>query len=251
MLDFFDSDFFTVAYPILLTGMIITGYIIAAKYYLKKQVAWKASGIENGILGLFGLLISFTLLMSGNAQKERTNIIHQMGDGVAQMKIAADVLAPEDKAAVRAYLRRHIDLHLALYEKEIEQSSELVNQLNELNDGFWPTLHYKNDSVDFNQDIHTLLPIYNQLNSASFKLTYSYGERIPPLIYLLITLSSLLLAVLVGFMNGFYEKRHYLVPLIYLVIVSLMMQAIRDIDNPYKGSVKPRYENLKNLRTLL
>ena len=116
-------------------------------------------------------------------------MVHQMGDGVAQMKTAEDLLGPED------------------------------NQLNTLNEKFWPSLHYKNDSVDFNQDIHTLLPIFNQLNVSSFKLTYSYDERIPPLIY--------------------------------LVIVSLMMQAIRDIDNPYKGSVKPKYENLRNLRTLL
>jgi hypothetical protein len=251
MLDFFDSDLFTILYPLLLTGMIITGFIIASKYYFKRQVAWKPSGIENGILGLFGLLLSFTLLLSGNAQKERTIMVHQMGDGIAQMKTAADVLAPEDRVAVYAYLRRHIDLHLALYEKEITDSKQLINQLNTLNETFWSTLHYKNDSTEFNQDIHTLLPIYNQLNSASFKLTYSYGERIPPLIYLVITLSSWLLAILVGFMNGFYEKRHYLVPLIYLVIVGLMMQAIRDIDNPYQGSVKPKYENLKNLRTLL
>jgi hypothetical protein len=112
-------------------------------------------------------------------------------------------------------------------------------------------MHYKGDSVEFNQDIHTLLPIYNQLNAASFKLTYSYSERIPTIIYIVLTLASWLLAILVGFMNGFNEKRHYLVPLIYLVIVSLMMQAIRDLDNPYKGSVKPKYDNLKNLRTLL
>ena len=63
------------------------------------------------------------------------------------MKNAEDLLAPEDKTAVYAYLRRRMDLHPALYDK----------------------------------------------------------------------------------------------PLIYLVIVSLMMQAIRDIDNPYKGSVKPKY----------
>lgn len=251
MLDFFDSDLFTVLYPLVLISMIFAGFFIARKYYFKRQVTWKASGIENGILGLFGLLISFTLLMSGNAQKERTVMIHQMGDAVAQMKNAADVLAPEDEEAVYAYLRLHIDQHLALYRQEIVSASDLVDNLNNLNENFWPSLHYKNDSADFNKDVHLLLPIYNQLNSASFKLAYSYSERIPPLLYLLITLSSWLMAVLVGFMNGFNERRHYLVPLIFFVIVSLMMQAIRDIDNPYKGSVRPKYENLQNLRALL
>lgn len=251
MLDFLDSDLFTILFPLVLIGMIVAGYLIANIYYYKRQVTWKPSGIENGILGLFGLLLSFTLLMSGNAGKERTNIVHQMSDAVAQMKTAADVLAPEDTAAVYGYLRKHIDLHLALYDKGIAESRDLVDTLNKLNDGLWPSLHYRYDSVEFNQHIHTLLPIYNQLNAASFKLAYSYNERIPTLMYLLITLASWLLGLLVGFMNGFNEKRHYLVPLIYLVIVSLMMQAIRDIDNPYKGSVKPKYENLRNLRTLL
>lgn len=251
MHDFFDSDFFTVMYPVILAGMIIIGYWIAKKYYFKRQVTWKASGIENGILGLFGLLISFTLLMSGNAHRERTSIIHQVADGVAQMKNATDVILPEDRQYVYDYLRKTIDLHMALYDQEISRSNELVNDLNDLNEKFWPGLHYKDDSASFNQDIHALLPVYNQLNAASFRLAYSWSERIPPMIYLLLTLSSWLLAVLVGFMNGFTEKRHYLVPLIYFLIVGLMMQAIRDIDNPYKGSVKPKYENLKNLRSLL
>ncbi len=60
-----------------------------------------------------------------------------------------------------------------------------------------------------------------------------------------------LIGILVGFMNGFYEKRHYLVPLIFVVIVSLMVQSIRDLDNPYGGTIRPQYDNLKDIRSLI
>ena len=64
---------------------------------------------------------------------------------------------------------------------------------------------------------------------------------------LLLIISSLIVGLLVGFMNGFEDKKHYLVPLIYIVIVSFTMQSIRDLDDPLKGTIRPSVSNLEAL----
>lgn len=74
MTPFIDSTLFAFIYPIVLIGSVLAGYLVARYRYHDKNIAWKASGIENGIIGLFALLLSFTLLMSGNIQRERTAI---------------------------------------------------------------------------------------------------------------------------------------------------------------------------------
>jgi len=57
--------------------------------------------------------------------------------------------------------------------------------------------------------------------------------------------------LLVGFLNGFHKGRHILVPLLYIILVTLTMHAIRDLDNPLKGGIRPEYKNLLDLRTAI
>lgn len=43
----------------------------------------ETSGTENAIIGFYGLLLSFTLLSSGNANRERNNLVHQHADALS------------------------------------------------------------------------------------------------------------------------------------------------------------------------
>lgn len=161
-----------------------------------------------------------------------------------------DIFSIGSNDSIADYLRRHLQVHIAYYENKIDKPADLLTALDTLNENFWQGFSQQKDIVN-NERQMLFLPIYNQLNSYSYKLTYSYMERVPSLIIFLIIISSLLIGVLVGFMNGFHEKRHYLVPIIYVVIVSLMVQSIRDLDNPYAGTIRPNYDNLKDLKRLI
>ena len=99
---------------------------------------------------------------------------------------------------------------------------------------------------DVESDMQVIMPSLNKLNSSFYKMIYSYEERTP-----LIIISSWLIGYLVGFMNGFHEDRRFLVPLIYIILVGLTMQAIRDLDDPYRGSIQPSFENLVAVKELL
>ena len=63
---FLDSQFITIAYPILLTACVVIGYLIAKRKYVKKNKEWKATGIESAVIGIFSLLLSFTFLASND-----------------------------------------------------------------------------------------------------------------------------------------------------------------------------------------
>jgi hypothetical protein len=52
-------------------------------------------------------------------------------------------------------------------------------------------------------------------------------------------------------MNGFHKSRHILVPMLYLILVGFTMQAIRDLDNPMKGGIRPNYKNLLDIRNAI
>ena len=50
---------------------------------------------------------------------------------------------------------------------------------------------------------------------------------------------------LVGFMNAIKSKVHYVVPLIYFVMVALTIMVITDLNNPLTGLIKPNFHHLK------
>ncbi len=53
--------------------------------------------------------------------------------------------------------------------------------------------------------------------------------------------------MLVGFTNSAQETRHYFVPVLFVIISVLTIQAIRDLDNPELGFIRPNYGNLLDL----
>lgn len=203
MLLIIDSTIFSFLFPALVILSVVGGYFAARRFYTNKNITWKASGIENGIIGLFALLLSLTLLMSGNIQKERTVIVHQLADGIAQMKRTADLLPRPLQDSVNVYLSRHLDVHIAFFEEKINKPEILINNLNKIHGQFWKNVSRMEDSSK--QDVIPL-PVYNQLNSVSYKLAYSYNERVPGLILFLIIISSCLIGVFGGLHEWFRRK---------------------------------------------
>lgn len=245
---FIDSAFFSFAFPILLILFVVAGYWLAQRNYVKKGNNWKMSGAEASIIGFFALLISFTLLTSGNSMRERVNLVHQQSDALAQLKRSGAGLPDTLRANINAFIVQHIRSQLDFQQDASIGKDSLISRISANNARFlqWLTLTDKRDSArQFN--LSSLMPAYNAVCSTTFRMAYSYEERTPLLIILLIVFGSLLIGLLIGFMNGFHESRHYLVPLIYIVIVSLTVQGIRDLDNPFTGTIRPSYKNLVNI----
>ena len=96
-----------------------------------------------------------------------------------------------------------------------------------------------------------LIPSYNKLNGLFYRNLYAYDERIPFPVMLLLVAGSWLIGILIGFMNGFHEKRHYLVPLIFLVLVTLSVESILDLNNPASGGIKTSYEDFSYQKTII
>ena len=76
----FDSSWFNFLFPIILFISIGAGIFYAVQY--KKKHKWETSGIENAVVGIFGLIISFTFLQAGNAHRERYANIHKQANSI-------------------------------------------------------------------------------------------------------------------------------------------------------------------------
>ncbi|MGY4386199.1 uncharacterized protein YneF (UPF0154 family) [Pedobacter sp. UYP24] len=251
---FIDSTLFSIMYPILLTTTLIWGYLIAKKGYKNKGKIWTPSGTEGPIIGLFALLLSFTFLSTNNVMRERISIIHKEADAIANLRRQSLLCSADYKNSTNEFLKTYIDLQISFYfTSDYKKSETIITQIEHLNGQYLTSLiRIGNINPDSKLQLQGLFPYYNNLSSSFYAITYSFKERAPLLIIILLISASLLISLLVGFMNGFYEGgKHLLVPLIFIVLVTLSIHTIRDMDNPLKGTIKPNIDNLMDLKMSL
>lgn len=252
MYRFIDSFLFSVIYPVLLVLSVLAGYLIAETNYRKKSQEWKSSGVESAVIGIFALLLSFTFLTSGNASRERSVNIHNESDAVANLRreslFMSDSLKAMTKDFLMVYLSQQADFgtifkidRAELKQKVSDAMGQYLTQLTN-----YSRLNEKNAL-----EVKQLRPYFFNVNALFYRNLYSYEERVPLPIILLLIIGSWLIGLLVGFMNGFHQQRHVLVPLIFVVLVGLPIGAILDMNNPAKGSIKPDYHDFRYQKEML
>ena len=248
----FDTLFFTLAYPLSLLLAVAVGYLFAEISYRRRGRIWKPSGIENALVTIFGLLLSFTLLSSNNSLKERTILIHQSSDAVAELYRESELLPSAGPVIVRGLLLRFLALELAEHGPKPLPDPAHARKIMVLYRQAWQQLR---DAIRAStlrpDDVRRLLPAFYKLNNATSRLHYSYQEGTPYPIIALLLISSWAIGVLVGFSNSAQESRHYFVPILFVIISVLTVQAIRDLDNPELGFIRPNYNNLQDLQRLI
>jgi len=251
-IDFIDSVYFTIFYPITLIATVLIGYNITQKVYIKKKREWKASGVESSVIGIFALLLSFTFLSSNNSMKSRVEMIHQTSDASANLRRQSLLTDDTIKAATKEYLISYLDIMRDFSTHYFLGKDQFIKEVETVNGNYLTVLTSigKSGATEKEQVVR-LIPYFNELNSHFYRILSSYHERTPHLIIILLIVSSWLIGVLVGFMNGFHSQRHYLVPVIFLVLVTLCVQTIRDLDNPNRGTIQPEFDDFGKQREIL
>ena len=245
----FDTLWFTLAYPASLLLAVAMGYLFAEINYRRRGLIWKLSGIENALITIFGLLLSFTLLSSNNSLKERTVLIHQSSDAVAELYRESELLPAAGPAIVRELLLRFLALELAEHRPQAIHDPAHIRKIEALYRQTWQQLRDSIRTPVLRPDeARRLLPAFNKLSAATSRLHYSYQEGTPYSIIALLLISSWAIGVLVGFTNSAQETRHYFVPILFMIITVLTVQTIRDLDSPELGFIRPDYGNLQDLQ---
>ncbi|WBO85335.1 bestrophin-like domain [Hymenobacter yonginensis] len=248
----FEVLWFVLAYPASLLLAVAVGYLFAEVYYRRRQRIWKPSGIESALITVFGLLLSFTLLSSNNSLKERTGLIHQTSDAIAELYRESQLLPAPERAAVQQFLLQLLQLELNEHRPRRPHDPAHIRRLERLDHQFWQQLSAAGRTSPARADrVRRLLPAFNKLDSNTFRLHYSYREGTPYSILSLLFVSSWAIGILVGFTNSAQETRHYFVPILFVVISVLTIQSIRDLDNPELGFIRPDYGNLQDLQRII
>lgn len=242
-----DTWFFAELFPLTLLASIFIGFWGAARFQRRKNRPWVPSGIESSVIGFFALLISFTLLNSNTQSRKRDTLVHSESDNIGNLSRISRLMPRPAQDSLNRYMMAYLQVKMDFTEKELTKE-EWVSKTEQVFASLQDYIVHPSDSLHLtDKQKDQVMARYNDLSTLFYQMNYAYEERTPSLILFALFSAALMVGILVGFMSGFPDKKHFLVPLIYFCLVTLTLQAIRDLDDPFHGTIKPSYNINKEL----
>ena len=246
----FDSFWFSFFFAVTLFLSIGRGIFYAVIY--KKKKSLESSGIENAVVGIFGLIISFTFLQAGNAHHERYANIHREANSIEMLYRYSKEMPDSFSLKTKMFLLSFLNNQLAY--KQQANDGNFLNDAAQISESYRSYLRgYRNQNLSSTttNQLNKISDCFDQIQSSFILNAYSYTERTPSFVIFLLISISLLIGFLVGFMNAIKSNIHYLIPIIYFVMISLIMIVITDLNNPFSGFIKPNYHHLQIIREFI
>jgi hypothetical protein len=236
--------FYLIVYPILLFSSMFIGRRTAIRS-LKKKHQWKPTGLESGLMGFYALLISFTLVQSGNHASERNAMIHTIADDMSEVLRISTTYEPGLHARVKAHYADLYKIIKTPFGYSSIEVSNRIRKIDKLDDSLDREMYqYIAQKPQARESIINLLAKTDRMESIYYRLMHSYNETIPQMILLILVLFSMFIGFLIGFVEKFYDNHVHIIPITFVVISVIILNVIHDLDNPNIGFIKPNFNDI-------
>lgn len=247
---FYDTTIFTIVYTVLFAGSILFGYWYAERNFIRRDRIWVPIGVENGVIGFFGLTLSFVLVMAGNTSKERNGLIHSHSNALEVIHMQSLFFPKSMRTLVDKELLKIIELRQQLSEAEAGEFDAVCARIENEHLRIWNELKSKAALLS-PMEMNSLTEHIAEGTALHYQIKQSYRERTPMRLMLVLLLGSWLIGLLIGFMAGVNTDHNWLVPIIFFVLTLVIVLTIHDLDNPQSGLIRPSYGGYENLKQMI
>jgi hypothetical protein len=204
--------------------------------------------VEVGVLlGLVSFILAVTFWVATTHFDAVRQAKLNEANAIRTTYLRADLLPEPHRSEVRRLLREYVDVRLEAfrtgqYEQAISQSEELQNQL-------WSQASAAKEKVSspifagyFIQSLNDMIALHTR------RVIVGTEFRIPSVIWIAIYLIMTLAAASIGCHAGLTGGSRPLVALAFILISSVVILLIADLDNPRRGALKVSQQVTEDLR---
>lgn len=246
----FQYLFFFLIYPASLFLSIYLGGLYA-KRRIKLNKIWKSIGLESSLVGIYALLLSFSLVLSSNHAEERNKEIYNVADKLSILVKKLKYYDEPVKINLKTYLKAFFEIHSRNLKADATPKEIIVAQtiaIDQQLDQF--LIAYQQSNPEKRGEIDSITTYVSNLRSTYIRLTENYAQKTPTIIIMILIFYSLLIGYLIGFMTIIDNNQTYILATIFLIISTVMVAAIWDQDHPSLGFIQPNYQSITDVSTL-
>jgi len=198
-----------------------------------------SGAVEASIFGLLGLLIAFTFSGAADRFDARRALIADEANAVVAVYHEFELLAPDDRARLRAELRQYVDARLDYYAKLPDSDAAMpdLERSHQLEASLW------SHAVEamprgLAGSVPVLTTALNRLFDVAEQRKSAQMTHPPLPIYGLLIFLALVCASLAGHHASASAKHPWVLPILFAGISGLAIYVILDLEYPRAGFIR-------------
>jgi hypothetical protein len=210
-----------------------------------------AARFIDGSLALLGLLLGFTFAMALSKYEQRRTLVIADANSIADFYTCASLVPDPPRSPLQQTIREYLDIRLQLsrnsldlasIDQDLRNSDALQQRMTDL------------ASVAVNANSPIAVPLVNTLNevtSSHASLIAAMRDRLPYAVLFLLAATAVVSTILVSRHHGLNNRLNITGTLCYILLVSLAIYVILDLNQPRAGLIKVDTSPLERLAACL
>lgn len=239
--------FYLILYPILLIGSVLAGRRTATRSQ-RKSHQWKPLGVENGLVGFYGLLVSFTLVQSGNNARERAEMTQRLADELSALLRITQTIDPSLRTEIRSFTFQSYKVMQGkeyIKKDSVNAAISNVEALDKKLDVYF--LDFIKTHPESKAEIVDIMVKIDHLESIAYRILHAYHRTVPTFTLFVLVLFSLLVAFMMGFIGKYNNNHIHISTTVFLVISFIIINFIHDLNTPARGFIKPDFQDIADV----
>jgi Protein of unknown function (DUF4239) len=195
---------------------------------------------------LLSLLLGFTLAMALSRFDQRQQLLVDEANAIGTAMLRVEMLPDSERGKMLALLRKYVDARMHFSEARIAEQGidSAMTQTKQLQAQMWE--HSVEAAKTTPTAITSLfIQALNDVIDLSEKRLAMLENRVPPAIWIMLTLISFLACLTVGMS---VRRRFWYVMMITPLIISIVMSLIADLNNPRSGFLQTDRKSMHRLQ---
>jgi hypothetical protein len=198
----------------------------------------------SAVLGLLALLLGFTFSLALNRYEARRDLVVQEANAIGTTWLRAQLLESPNKAAMSGLLRGYLDARLAWSEADADAATRTMV----LQQRLWAATGKAVRSEPNPQLSRALMDAMNQSFDLASARSAARLAHVPDRVLTVLLLYAVLSAAMLGYTSAAKGRPQRIATISVLVLLTLALVMILDIDRPRSGAIQVSQQPLEELK---
>ena len=233
--------------------VLLLAFELGYKYGLFRQKKYQSEpdktldAMVGATLGLLAFLMAFVMSMASDRYDNRRQLVVEEAQVIRSAYLQAGYLAEPYPQEIRSLLREYVDIRIATPETQNEIGKVLLRS-EEIHAKLWGLTEAVVAETPGRDEVSLFIASINETINLHSRRIAALRARLPETIVLVLYLIAALGMTMVGFQNSYNGKRNYFSALSVILVFTVVMMLIIDLDRPQEGLLKVSQQALIDLQ---
>jgi hypothetical protein len=196
--------------------------------------------IRAGTLGLVALLLGFSFAITSGRFNERSELVMDEASSIEACYLRADLVAEPASTQIRTALRRYMDFRLESYDVGLNRGEyqRSAGRMHGALDELWTAVVGAVNADRPRALASGIVPCANEVVHLSAKREWMRRFHMPAAVVVLLGLSIIICAAMIGHALGETGSRHVWLSLAVNLLIVMVAAIVLDFDRPRSGLIR-------------